>query len=43
MYTKDKQISITDVFSNLDSYFEQDKPKLITLFKQNIDLQSLIP
>ena len=43
MYSKDKQLSITDVFNNLDSYFEQDKPKLITLFKQHIDLQSLIP
>lgn len=33
MYSKDKQLFLTDVYAYLDSYFEQDKPKLITLFK----------
>ena len=37
------QLSFTDIYSNIDEYFQQDKPKLIKLFEQHIDLQSLIP
>ena len=37
------QLSFTDIYSNIDEYFQQDKPKLIKLFEQHIDLQNLIP
>ena len=37
------QLSLTDVYSNIDEYFQSDKPKLIKLFEQHIDLHSLIP
>ncbi|MGL4373160.1 MAG: transposase [Turicibacter sp.] len=37
------QLSFTDIYSDVDEYFQQDKPKLIKLFEQHIDLQSLIP
>lgn len=37
------QLSMTDLYSNVDEYFQQDKPKLIKLFEQHIDLPSLIP
>ena len=38
-----KQLSLTDIYSNLDEYFDKDKPKLINLFQENIDLEQLIP
>lgn len=37
------QLSFVDIYSNVDEYFQQDKPKLIKLFEQHIDLHSLIP
>ena len=37
------QLSFTGIYSNIDEYFQQDKPKLIKLFEQHIDLQNLIP
>lgn len=37
------QLSLTDIYSNIDEYFQKDKPKLIKLFEQHIDLHSLIP
>lgn len=37
------QLSLTDIYSNVDEYFQQDKPKLIKLFEQHIDLHFLIP
>lgn len=37
------QLSFTDIYSNIDEYFQQDKPKLIKLFEQHIDLHSIIP
>jgi uncharacterized membrane protein len=38
-----KQLSLTDIYTDLDEYFHQDKPKLIKLFDQYIDLSELIP
>jgi len=43
MQTKLKQLSFANIYSNIDEYFQQDKPKLIELFEQYIDLSSLIP
>ena len=37
------QLSSTDIYSNIDEYFQSDKPKLIKLFEQHIYLASLIP
>jgi len=37
------QLSLTDIYEDLDEYFHQDKPKLIKLFDQYIDLSELIP
>ena len=37
------QLSLTDIYEDLDEYFHQDKPKLIKLFDQYIDLSKLIP
>ena len=38
-----KQLSIADIYTNVEEYFEQDKPKLLKLFDQYIDLSELIP
>jgi hypothetical protein len=38
-----KQLSLTDIYTDLDEYFHQDKPKLIKPFDQYIDLSELIP
>ena len=38
-----KQLSLTDIYTDLDEYFHQDKSKLIRLFDQYIDLSELIP
>jgi len=38
-----KQLSLANIYSNIDEYFQQDKPKLIELFEQYIDLSALIP
>jgi hypothetical protein len=38
-----KQLSLTDIYTDLDEYFHQDKPKLIKLFDQYIDLSEIIP
>jgi len=38
-----KQLSLADIYTNIDGYFQQDKPKLISLFDQYIDLSELIP
>lgn len=37
------QLSFTDIYSNINEYFQQDKPKLIQLFEQHVELQNLIP
>ena len=38
-----KQLSLADIYSDIDEYFQQDKPKFIKLFDQYIDLSELIP
>ena len=38
-----KQLSLSDIYTNIDEYFQQDKSKLIKLFDQYIDLSELIP
>ncbi|MBU3180937.1 ISNCY family transposase, partial [Clostridium psychrophilum] len=38
-----KQLSLTDIYTDIDDYFQQDKPRLIKLFDQYIDLSELIP
>ncbi|WP_298839809.1 DDE transposase [Clostridium sp.] len=38
-----KQLSLTDIYTDLDEYFHKDKPKLLKLFDQYIDLSELIP
>ena len=38
-----KQLSLADIYTDIDEYFQQDKPKLIELFDQHIDLSKLIP
>jgi len=38
-----KQLSLADIYTDIDEYFQQDKPKLIKLFDQYIDLFELIP
>jgi len=43
MQIKLKQLSFANIYSNIDEYFQQDKPKLIELFEQYIDLSALIP
>jgi len=37
------QLCLTDIYSDIDEYFQQDKPKLIKLFEEHILLQELIP
>lgn len=43
MQAKFKQLSFPDVFSDVEEFFQQDKPKLIKLFDKYIDISSLIP
>lgn len=38
-----KQLSLADIYTDIDEYFQQDKPKLIKLFDKYIDLSKLIP
>lgn len=38
-----KQVSFTDIYSDIESFFEEDKPKLIKLLEENIDLSEYIP
>lgn len=38
-----KQISFTDIYSDVESFFEEDKSKLIKLLEENIDLSEYIP
>ncbi|MBW9154572.1 hypothetical protein [Clostridium estertheticum] len=38
-----KQLSLTDIYTDLDECFHQDKPMLIRLFDHYIDLSELIP
>ena len=33
-----KQLSLSDIHTNIDECFQQDKPKLMKLFDQYIDL-----
>lgn len=37
------QLEFIDIFNNVEEYFQEDKPKFVTLFEQNIDISSLIP
>ncbi len=37
------QLSLTDIYSNLEEFFQQDKPKLLKLFENYINLSELIP
>ncbi|AIS53555.1 hypothetical protein TKV_c24360 [Thermoanaerobacter kivui] len=43
MKTKAKQLSLSDIYDNVLSFFEEDKPKFIKLFDSFIDLSELIP
>lgn len=43
MKIKDKQLSLSDIYDDVQSFFEEDKPKFIKLFESFIDLSELIP
>ncbi|HHW58245.1 MAG TPA: transposase, partial [Clostridia bacterium] len=43
MKTKAKQLSLADIYIDVQSFFEEDKPKFIKLFDSFIDLSELIP
>lgn len=38
-----KQLSIADIFSNCQSFFENDKPVFLTLLEDSINLNEIIP
>lgn len=38
-----KQLSIADIFSNCQSFFENDKPMFLTLLEDSINLNEIIP
>lgn len=38
-----KQLSLTDIYSDLEEFFQQDKPRLLKLFEQCVNLSDLIP
>jgi hypothetical protein len=38
-----KQLSLADVFSNCQTIFDKDKPKLLSLLERHIDLDEIIP
>lgn len=40
---KSEQLSLTDIYSELEEFFIEDKPKLIRLFEEYIDLTIYIP
>ena len=33
-----KQLSLADIYTDIDDYFQQDKPKLVRIFDKYIDL-----
>lgn len=43
MQANSKQLSFCDVFSNVERFFQYDKPKFISLFEEYINISSLIP
>ncbi|EGD49845.1 hypothetical protein TheetDRAFT_3347 [Thermoanaerobacter ethanolicus JW 200] len=43
MKIKAKQLSLSDIYDDVQSFFEEDKPKFIKLFDSFIDLSELIP
>ena len=43
MQAKFNQISFTDIYANIENFFEEDKPKLIKLLEETIDLSEYIP
>lgn len=38
-----KQLSLADIFENCQTFFEEDKPKFLSLLEQHIDLDEIIP
>ena len=43
MKIKAKQLSLSDIYDNVQSFFEEDKPKFIKLFDSFVDPSELIP
>ncbi|ABY92607.1 MULTISPECIES: transposase [Thermoanaerobacteraceae] len=43
MKIKAKQLSLSDIYDDVQSFFEEDKPKFIKLFDSFVDLSELIP
>ncbi|EGD50066.1 hypothetical protein TheetDRAFT_3125 [Thermoanaerobacter ethanolicus JW 200] len=43
MKIKAKQLSLSDIYDDVQSFFEEDKPKFIKLFEPFVDLSELIP
>ncbi|SHF24104.1 hypothetical protein SAMN02746089_01546 [Caldanaerobius fijiensis DSM 17918] len=43
MKTNFKQISLCDIYDDVKSFFEDDKPKFIELFDSFIDFSEIIP
>ncbi|PHO06148.1 hypothetical protein BFT35_12785 [Thermoanaerobacterium thermosaccharolyticum] len=43
MKTKFKQLSISDVFTDIECIFEENKPKFIELFDSYIDFSEIVP
>jgi hypothetical protein len=43
MKTKFKQLSISDVFTDIESIFEENKPKFIKLFDSYINFSEIVP
>lgn len=43
MQAKQKQLSLIDIYSDLEQYLIYDKPKLLKLLEEHINLDKLIP
>jgi len=43
MKIKAKQLSLSDIYDDVQSFFEEDKPKFVKLFGSFVDLFELIP
>ena len=43
MIAKLKQLSLADLFDNVQDFYQNDKPQFLSLLEQYIDLNELVP
>lgn len=41
--TKPKQLSLNDIYADCLEYFENDKPRFLSMLEEHLDIDALIP